>query len=69
MTSPSMWMWCLSDPVSGGQAFCNLNEGLGKVLRMGAFNDEVLTRLALDARRAGPGAGRRGAVDRPTRWT
>jgi len=39
-------MWCLKDPVHGGQAFCNLNEGLGKVLRMGAFNDEVLTRLA-----------------------
>jgi hypothetical protein len=46
VTSPSMWMWCLEDPVHGGQAFCNLNEGLGKVLRMGAFNDEVLTRLA-----------------------
>jgi hypothetical protein len=46
VTSPSMWMWCLSDPVNGGQAFCNLNEGLGKVLRMGAFNQEVLTRLA-----------------------
>ncbi|MGY1841646.1 MULTISPECIES: DUF1116 domain-containing protein [unclassified Modestobacter] len=46
VTSPSMWMWCLTDPVHGGQAYCNLNEGLGKVLRMGAFNDEVLTRLA-----------------------
>jgi hypothetical protein len=45
VTSPSMWMWCLKDPVHGGQAFCNLNEGLGKVLRMGAFNDEVITRL------------------------
>jgi hypothetical protein len=45
VTSPSMWAWCLQDPVHGGQAFCNLNEGLGKVLRMGAYNDEVLTRL------------------------
>ncbi|WP_233517760.1 YlbE family protein [Geodermatophilus marinus] len=45
VTSPSMWMWCLADPVHGGQAFCNLNEGLGKVLRMGAYGDEVLTRL------------------------
>jgi hypothetical protein len=45
VTSPSMWMWCLKDPVNGGEAFCNLNEGLGKVLRMGAFNDEVITRL------------------------
>src|SRR3954466_8011904 len=46
VTSPSMWMWCLADPVSGGRAYCNLNEGLGKVLRMGAYSDEVLTRLA-----------------------
>ncbi|MGY2004834.1 DUF1116 domain-containing protein [Blastococcus sp. SYSU DS1024] len=45
VTSPSMWMWCLEDPVTGGTAYCNLNEGLGKVLRMGAFNEEVLTRL------------------------
>jgi hypothetical protein len=46
VTSPSMWTWCLEDPVSGGRAYCNLNEGLGKVLRMGAFDGEVLTRLA-----------------------
>ena len=45
VTSPSMWTWCLEDPVTGGQAFCNLNEGLGKVLRMGAYDEEVLTRL------------------------
>jgi hypothetical protein len=45
VTSPSMWMWCLADPVTGGQAYCNLNEGLGKVLRMGAFNEDVQTRL------------------------
>ncbi|MBM7806780.1 hypothetical protein JOD57_002617 [Geodermatophilus bullaregiensis] len=46
VTSPSMWTWCLEDPVGGGRAYCNLNEGLGKVLRMGAFDEEVLTRLA-----------------------
>ena len=46
VTSPSMWLWCLEDPVSGGRAYSNLNEGLGKVLRMGAFDVEVLTRLA-----------------------
>jgi Protein of unknown function (DUF1116) len=45
VTSPSMWMWCVEDPVHGGRAFCNLNEGLGKVLRMGAYSDEVLDRL------------------------
>ncbi|WP_448614799.1 DUF1116 domain-containing protein [Modestobacter sp. URMC 112] len=46
VTSPSMWLWCLEDPVSGGRAYSNLNEGLGKVLRMGAFSEEVVTRLA-----------------------
>ena len=46
VTSPSMWLWCLTDPVNGGQAFCNLNEGLGKVLRMGAYGPEVVERLA-----------------------
>jgi hypothetical protein len=46
VTSPSMWMWCLEDPVNAGRAWCNLNEGLGKVLRMGAFNSEVQARLA-----------------------
>ena len=49
VTSPSMWMWCLTDPVHGGRgenmAFCNLNEGLGKVLRMGAYGPEVIERL------------------------
>ncbi|MEI4273605.1 DUF1116 domain-containing protein [Klenkia sp. LSe6-5] len=45
VTSPSMWMWCLTDPTDGRQAFSNLNEGLGKVLRMGAYGPEVITRL------------------------
>jgi hypothetical protein len=45
VTSPSMWTWCLADPVSGGRAYANLNEGLGRVLRMGAYDDEVITRL------------------------
>jgi hypothetical protein len=45
VTSPSMWMWCLEDPVQGGRAYSNLNEGLGKVLRYGAYSDEVIERL------------------------
>jgi hypothetical protein len=45
VTSPSMWLWCLADPVHGGQAFSTLNEGLGKVLRYGAFDAEVQARL------------------------
>lgn len=43
--SPSMWMFELVDPVYGNRAYCSLNEGLGKVLRYGANNEEVLTRL------------------------
>lgn len=43
--SPSMWMFELVDPVYGNRAYCSLNEGLGKVLRYGANNDEVLDRL------------------------
>ena len=65
VTSPSMWMWCLKDPVNGGEAFCNLNEGLGKVLRMGAFNDEVITRLRWMRDVLGPVLSKavRGAID------
>ena len=55
--SPSMWMWCLEDPVNGGKAFCNLNEGLGKVLRYGRLQRRrCIDPAALDARRARPGA-------------
>lgn len=65
VTSPSMWMWCLADPVHGGRAFCNLNEGLGKVLRYGAFDEEVLTRLAWMREVLGPLLSRavRGPLD------
>jgi hypothetical protein len=54
VTSPSMWMWCLQDPVGGGRAFCNLNEGLGKVLRYGAYGPEVIERLHWMADVLGP---------------
>lgn len=45
VVSPSMYMQELHDPVYGGTAHCSLNEGLGKVLRYGAYNNEVLSRL------------------------
>jgi hypothetical protein len=45
VTSPSMWLWCLEDPVHSGRAYCSLNEGLGKVLRYGAYGPEVIDRL------------------------
>jgi hypothetical protein len=45
VVSPSMWMFELADPATGARACCSLNEGLGKVLRYGAFGPEVIERL------------------------
>ena len=43
--SPMMPVWSVRDATGGHRAFCNLNEGLGKVLRFGANSGEVLDRL------------------------
>jgi len=43
--SPSMWVFVIADPASGHRTYCSLNEGLGKVLRYGAYSAEVITRL------------------------
>jgi Protein of unknown function (DUF1116) len=45
VVTPSMWVAEIVDPVHGRQAFCPLNEGLGKVLRYGAYGPEVMDRL------------------------
>ncbi len=45
VVSPSMWVFVLEDPVTGKRAYCPLNEGLGKVLRYGAYSPEVIARL------------------------
>jgi Protein of unknown function (DUF1116) len=45
VVSPSMWMFVLEDAGTGRRAYCSLNEGLGKVLRYGAYSAEVLDRL------------------------
>ena len=45
VVSPSMWMFVLEDPATGARTHCTLNEGLGKVLRYGAYSPDVLTRL------------------------
>ena len=45
VVTPSMWLWVLEDAASGRRTFCSLNEGLGKVLRYGAYGPDVLTRL------------------------
>ncbi|MFB4288009.1 DUF1116 domain-containing protein [Nonomuraea sp. ATR24] len=45
VVSPSMWLFEVRDDEHGGVAYCSLNEGLGKVLRYGAYGPEVLERL------------------------
>lgn len=54
VVSPSMWMFKLVDADSGAVAYCSLNEGLGKVLRYGAFGPEVIERLRWMAAVLGP---------------
>lgn len=44
--SPSMPVFVVRDSEHGHAAFSNMNEGLGKVLRFGAYSDDVLSRLA-----------------------
>jgi hypothetical protein len=48
LVTPSMPVFVVEDRGEGGhggRTSCTLNEGLGKVLRYGAFGEEVLTRL------------------------
>ncbi len=45
VVSPSMPVWIIENQTFGNRAYCTLNEGLGKVLRYGAYGDEVYTRL------------------------
>ncbi len=43
--SPSMPVWVVENATGGNRSFCNLNEGLGKVLRFGANGPAVIERL------------------------
>ena len=45
VVSPSMWMFELRDDAHDATSWCSLNEGLGKVLRYGAYGSEVIDRL------------------------
>lgn len=50
----SMPVWIIQNKTFGNYAYCTLNEGLGKVLRMGAFSEEVITRLDWMEKTLGP---------------
>jgi hypothetical protein len=45
IVSPSMPVFILENEEFGNQAFCTMNEGLGKVLRYGAYDESVIERL------------------------
>ncbi|MGB9662349.1 MAG: DUF1116 domain-containing protein [Moorellaceae bacterium] len=45
VVSPSMPVFIVENKTHGNRAYCTLNEGLGKVLRYGAYSREVLDRL------------------------
>ncbi len=45
VVSPSMPMFAVENGAFGNTAYCTLNEGLGKVLRYGAYAPEVIERL------------------------
>ena len=45
VVSASMPVWILQNKTYGNYSYCTLNEGLGKVLRYGAYSEEVIKRL------------------------
>ena len=45
VVSASMPVWVVENAAAGNRAYCTFNEGLGKVLRYGAYDREVLDRL------------------------
>lgn len=45
VVSPSMYVFCVKNLTHGNMAHCTMNEGLGKVLRFGAYNKDVIKKL------------------------
>jgi hypothetical protein len=67
LVTPSMPVWIVEDPETKVRTFCTLNEGLGKVLRYGAYAPAVLERLRFMAEVLAPALAealaQRGPVD------
>jgi hypothetical protein len=57
VTTASMQVYVVEDRASGTRAYSNLNEGYGKVLRYGAYADDVLARLRWMNDVLGPAVG------------
>ena len=54
VTSASMQVYVIENVTHGNKAYSNLNEGYGKVLRYGAYSDNVLEKLRWMNRTMGP---------------
>lgn len=54
IVSASMPVQIIENKTHGNFAYCTLNEGLGKVLRFGAYSEEVITRLKWIETELGP---------------
>ncbi len=67
VTTASMPVYVVENKPFGNRAYSNLNEGYGKVLRYGAYGEEVLRRLRwlsqTYARIVGPALVRAGGID------
>jgi hypothetical protein len=58
VVSPSMPVFVVENASHGNRAYATLNEGLGKVLRFGAYEADVITRLRWFADTLGPALSR-----------
>lgn len=54
ITSGNMAVMVVENRTYGNRAYCTMNEGIGKVLRFGAYNEEVVNRLKWMATVLGP---------------
>lgn len=54
VVTAKMPVWIIKNETYGNMAYCTLNEGLGKVLRYGAFSGDVIERLQWMERVLGP---------------
>ncbi len=67
VVSPSMPVVVVENTAGGGRAYATLNEGLGKVLRFGAYDASVLARLRWFVETLGPALsaalGKGGPID------
>ncbi|CAM3622629.1 DUF1116 domain-containing protein [Erysipelothrix urinaevulpis] len=54
ITSPNMPMLVVEETTFGTVAYCQMNEGIGAVLRFGAYSQEVVDRLTWMSEKLGP---------------